>query len=211
MKNDKVTINIKQVNKIAPNRREPQVNESDDKSNLEDWKCRYDCVLTALSQEYQIQIESIRQADEKTNKYLVVMSIFIAGFFIILGSPLMDNLVFQTNLPILKNHLSNMLVILLVLAGLSSVTTIILLSRCLNFIISYKLEDLEQKLEDPAIRNSVEFKSYLIHQYQQAINKSMKELKGKQSKIKNAAIWVLVSIIMISFTISLLLVIKYTN
>ena len=204
MKNDKVTINIKQVNKIAPNRREPQVNESDDKSNLEDWKCRYDCVLTALSQEYQIQIESIRQADEKTNKYLVVMSIFIAGFFIILGSPLMDNLVFQTNLPILKNHLSNMLVILLVLAGLSSVTTIILLSRCLNFIISYKLED-------PAIRNSVEFKSYLIHQYQQAINKSMKELKGKQSKIKNAAIWVLVSIIMISFTISLLLVIKYTN
>ncbi|MDK6726709.1 hypothetical protein QP792_07145 [Neisseria mucosa] len=79
------------------------LNEFDKQSSLEDWERKYDFVITALSQEYYSQIETIRQADEKTNKYLVVVSIFIAGFFTILASSLMDSLIFQSNPLTLKS------------------------------------------------------------------------------------------------------------
>ena len=86
-------------------------NESDKKSDLEDWERKHDCVITALSQEYYNQIETIRQADEKTNKYLVVVSIFIAGFFTILASSLMDSLIFQTNSAYIKKFFINYFIV----------------------------------------------------------------------------------------------------
>jgi len=186
-------------------------NESDKKSDLEDWERKYDFVITALSQEYYSQIETIRQADEKTNKYLVVVSIFIAGFFTILASSLMDNLTFQANPLTLKSFLSIILVILLVATGFYSIKTIKFLSDSLDFVPTWKLPDLEQDLGRLNECNSAAFKHYLIQCYQEAINKTKKSIDTKQGKIRIAAKKVHMSIILMACTTVLLFSIKYSN
>lgn len=186
-------------------------NEFDKQSSLEDWERKHDCVITALSQEYYNQIETIRQADEKTNKYLVVVSIFIAGFFTILASPLMDNLTFQANPLTLKSFLSIILVILLVATGFYSIKTIKFLSDSLDFVPTWKLPDLEQDLGRLNECNSAAFKHYLIQCYQEAINKTKESIDTKQGKIRIAAKKVHMSIILMACTTVLLFSIKYSN
>ena len=187
------------------------LNEFDKKSNLEDWERKYDFVITALSQEYYSQIETIRQADEKTNKYLVVLSIFIAGFFTILASSLMDNLTFQTNPLTLKSSLSIILVILLVVTGFYSIKTIKFLLDSWDFVPRWKLPDLEQDLDRLDTNNSVGFKSHLIKCYQEAINKTKTSVDEKQGKIRPAAKHVHISSVLMVCVTALLFVIKYLN
>ncbi|WP_424776596.1 hypothetical protein [Neisseria cinerea] len=186
-------------------------NESDKKSDLEDWERKHDCVITALSQEYYNQIETIRQADEKTNKYLVVVSIFIAGFFRILASSLMDSLIFQTNPLTLKSFLSIILLFLLVATGIYSIKTIKFLSDSLDFVPTWKLPNLEQDLDRLNACNSAAFKHYLIQCYQEAINKTKESIDTKQNKIRIAAKKVHMSIILMACTTALLFSIKYLN
>lgn len=186
-------------------------NEFDKQSSLEDWERKHDCVITALSQEYYNQIETIRQADEKTNKYLVVMSIFIAGFFTILASSLMDSLIFQTNPLTLKSFLSIILLFLLVATGIYSIKTIKFLSDSLDFVPTWKLPDLEQDLDQLNGNNSAAFKHYLIQCYQEAINKTKESIDTKQGKIRIAAKKVHMSIILMACTTALLFSIKYLN
>ena len=186
-------------------------NESDKKSDLEDWERKYDFVITALSQEYYSQIETIRQADEKTNKYLVVVSIFIAGFFTILASPLMDKLMFQADPLTLKSFLSIILLVLLVVTGFYGIKTIKFLSDSLDFVPTWKLPDLEQDLDRLNGYNSAAFKHYLIQCYQEAINKTKESIDTKQGKIRIAAKKVHMSIILMACTIALLFLIKYLN
>ncbi|OHR44140.1 hypothetical protein HMPREF2753_03295 [Neisseria sp. HMSC071C03] len=190
---------------------ETLINEFDKKSNLEDWERKYDFVITALSQEYYSQIETIRQADEKTNKYLVVVSIFIAGFFTILASSLMDNLTFQTNPLTLKSSLSIILVILLVVAGFYSIKTIKFLLDSLDFVPRWKLPDLSQDLDRFDTNNSTEFKNHLIQCYQEAINKTKTSIDEKQGKIRSAAKHVHISSVLMVYITALLFVIKYLN
>ena len=190
---------------------ETLINEFDKKSELEDWERKYDFVITALSQEYYSQIETIRQADEKTNKYLVVVSIFIAGFFTILASSLMDSLIFQANPLTLKSSLSIILVILLVVTGFYSIKTIKFLSDSLDFVPTWKLPDLEIKLAQSYGCNSAGFKHLLIKCYQEAINKTKTSIDTKQGKIRIAAEQVNMSIILMACTTALLFAIKYLN
>lgn len=187
------------------------LNEFDKQSSLEDWERKYDFVITALSQEYYSQIETIRQADEKTNKYLVVVSIFIAGFFTILASSLMDSLIFQSNPLTLKSFLSIILVILLVVTGFYSIKTIKFLSDSLDFVPTWKLPDLENKLAQSEGYNSASFKNHLIKCYQEAINKTKTSIDTKQGKIRIAAEQVNMSIILMACTTALLFSIKYLN
>lgn len=60
----------------------------DDKSDSQkqfnsdnDWFEKYNITLTTLQQEYLLYINTLKDVDEKANKYLIVVSIFIAGFF----------------------------------------------------------------------------------------------------------------------------------
>lgn len=61
----------------------------DDKSDSQkqfnsdnDWFEKYNITLTTLQQEYLLYINTLKDVDEKANKYLIVVSIFIAGFFL---------------------------------------------------------------------------------------------------------------------------------
>ena len=48
----------------------------------DDWFEKYNITLTTLQQEYLLYINTLKDVDEKANKYLIVVSIFIAGFFL---------------------------------------------------------------------------------------------------------------------------------
>ncbi|WP_373800167.1 hypothetical protein, partial [Neisseria dentiae] len=61
-----------------------------DEKDLSDWSEKYDISLNILQHEYSVYIDTIRNCDEKANKYLVVISIFIAGLFTILASSFID-------------------------------------------------------------------------------------------------------------------------
>lgn len=59
-------------------------NKSDSQKQLnsdDDWFEKYNITLTTLQQEYLLYINTLKDVDEKANKYLIVVSIFIAGFF----------------------------------------------------------------------------------------------------------------------------------
>ncbi|HGP7486423.1 TPA: hypothetical protein ACLUKZ_001302, partial [Neisseria gonorrhoeae] len=66
-----------------------------DEKDLSDWSEKYDISLNILQHEYSVYIDTIRNCDEKANKYLVVISIFIAGLFTILASSFIDKLKFN--------------------------------------------------------------------------------------------------------------------
>lgn len=188
-----------------------QENKSDNQVDLSDIEKKYDCVITALSQEYYSFIETVRQSDEKTNKYLVVVSIFIAGFFTVLGSPLMDNLIFQTNPLTLKSLLSFILLISLMATGFFIVKTIKSFSNSLNFVSTFRLPNLEQKLHELANKNIVGFKLYLVKCYQTAINENKNSIKEKQNKVTLTATQSHISIVLMVYTTILLFIIKYLN
>lgn len=83
------------------------------KSNNE-WKDRYDVALNIAQQEYLLQIDRIKNLDEKIEKFLVVASTFIAAKVAILSSnsipPLLKH---QNSLPL--NHYINHLTIIAII------------------------------------------------------------------------------------------------
>lgn len=61
---------------------EEDKSDSQKQLNLDDdWSEKYNIALTTLQQEYLLYINTLKDVDEKSNKYLIVISIFIAGFF----------------------------------------------------------------------------------------------------------------------------------
>ncbi|WP_325313113.1 hypothetical protein [Kingella oralis] len=188
-----------------------QAEDNQKKLDLDDWSLKYDCVIPALSQEYYSYLETVRQADEKANKYLVVISIFIAGFFTLLASPLVDNLKFQSNPLTGHSFLSYSFIILSFISGAYGMISVKSLSVCLDFVETRKLPDLEQKLKQYGESNYIEFKHYLIECYQEAINYTQHSISIKQDKIRLAAKQVHWAIILMACTILLLFIIKLVS
>ena len=105
---------------------------SDDKKDLFDWSEKYDISLNVLQHEYSVYIDTIRNCDEKANKYLVVISIFIAGLFTILASSFIDKLEFNFNPLDLVSLLSLVFIGNLILIGRYGFKIIFLLLNLLN-------------------------------------------------------------------------------
>ena len=56
------------------------------KNNRTEWKIRYEIALDIAKQEYLLQIERIKNLDEKIEKFLIVAAAFIAALVAILGN-----------------------------------------------------------------------------------------------------------------------------
>ncbi|MDK6726708.1 hypothetical protein QP792_07140 [Neisseria mucosa] len=81
----------------------------------------------------------------------------------------------------------------------------------MDFVPTWKLPDLENKLAQSEGYNSASFKNHLIKCYQEAINKTKTSIDTKQGKIRIAAEQVNMSIILMACTTALLFSIKYLN
>lgn len=185
---------------------------SADNQDLDDWSEKYDITLTALSQEYYSYIDTIRQADEKANKYLVVISIFVAGFFTIIASSLTDKLIL--NKPVLSSMVSIYSWLFVV-----SVCFCIYFGFCvirdflesLRFIETKRLPDLNVKLKEYGASNHIQYKGQMVEFYQNIINVNHNSLAGKQSKIRSATEKTPKFVLSIFISISLLFLIKLAS
>lgn len=158
-----------------------------DSQDLDDWSQKYDATLTALSQEYYEYINLIRQVDEKANKYLVILSIFVAGFFTIIGGSLTDKLVFGID-SLCKGTgiLSWLFIIYIIICGGVGFCVFKDFLNTLAFADSVRLPNLKEELGITGSSNYVEYKYQIIQYYQDAIGKLNKVREEKQKKLCQA-------------------------
>ncbi|MDO4694207.1 MAG: hypothetical protein Q4A62_06220 [Eikenella sp.] len=159
-------------------------NSSDgENQDLTDWSRKYDVTLTALMNEYNIYIQTLKDVDEKASKYLLLISIFIAGFFTVISSSLSEKLRFNYPLEYI-DLLSWFFIVCLMFASLFSFLAVNKILLSLSFIESRRLADLRLALEETGESNSTEYKYELIKYYQNAINFIDMKIKEKQGKLR---------------------------
>lgn len=190
------------------NQTEPQENHLDNQ-DLDDWSKKYDITLTILSQEYYEYINLIKQVDEKTNKYLVVVSIFIAGFFTVITSSLTDRLNFNIN-PLI-NFLSSCFVFCVVICSIYGFLVIKGFLKSLEYVRSVRLPNLEQELHNTGLLNYVEYQNKLIQHYQDAITLLHQVRIDKQKELQYSIEKVPSFLLLMTLSIMILFVIKLVS
>ncbi len=87
------------------------------KHEREEWKVRYDIALEIAKQEYLLQIERIKNIDEKIEKFLIVAAALIAALVAILGN--LNNIlsIYQKN-ESCANFILNIIIVLLIIYSL---------------------------------------------------------------------------------------------
>ena len=136
-------------------------NKSDSQKQLnsdDDWFEKYNITLTTLQQEYLLYINTLKDVDEKANKYLIVVSIFIAGFFSVASSALINGLRFHINPLDFTSLLSIIFIITCALTALFASIVINNLLNSLSFVESRRIFDLESKLNETSEENSLYYK-----------------------------------------------------
>lgn len=163
-------------------------NKSDSQKQLnsdDDWFEKYNITLTTLQQEYLLYINTLKDVDEKANKYLIVVSIFIAGFFSVASSALINGLRFHINPLDFTSLLSIIFIITCALTALFASIVINNLLNSLSFVESRRIFDLESKLNETSEENSLYYKKCLINSFQEAINFIEDSIEKKQQKLSS--------------------------
>lgn len=160
--------------------------DSQKQPNLDDdWSEKYDVSLTTLQQEYLLYINTLKDVDEKSNKYLIVVSIFIAGFFSVISSTLINGLRFHISPLDLTSLLSIIFIVTCVLTTSFAWRVINNLLNSLSFVESRRLFDLEYKLNETSEENSIYYKKCLINSFQESINFIEESIEKKQQKLNS--------------------------
>ena len=87
------------------------------KHEREEWKVRYDIALEIAKQEYLLQIERIKNIDEKIEKFLIVTAALIAALVAILGNLNKILSIYQKN-EYCANFILNIIIVLLIIYSL---------------------------------------------------------------------------------------------
>lgn len=163
-------------------------NEQPNDKDLDDWESKYDITLNMLQNEYLVYLSTIKDCDEKVNKYLVVISIFMAGIFAVISSGgVLEKLEFAIINLNLIHILSFVFIALLCSCVLLSLKVVLLILESLEYVESRRLPDLFKKLHEYGECNSPEYKNILIQCYQEAINVMGDSISKKQVKVRNIA------------------------
>lgn len=156
--------------------------------DLEIWDKKFDNLLIILQNEYQICIDSLRNVDEKANKYLVVLSIVLAATFTALSSNLTDNIKFtmdKLGCISLVTLLSIVFSICLILGMFFAGRTFLALLDSMKLIKTERMPTyLELVNKYPC--NEIDFKGVIIQHYQLCIDKIKEATYSKQTHINRA-------------------------
>lgn len=152
--------------------------------DLIDWSEKFNITLTVLINEYNVYIQSVKDVDEKANKYLLAISIFITGFFTLISTSLNEELRFNYPLEI-RDLLSWFFIFCAMMTGFFSFLVIRNILASFAYVESKRLPDLASKLDDFGESNSTEYKNELIECYQECINFIEGTIKEKQRKVKS--------------------------
>ncbi|HHX2521519.1 TPA: hypothetical protein ACU8BS_001959 [Neisseria subflava] len=188
---------------------EEDKSDSQKQLNLDDdWSEKYNIALTTLQQEYLLYINTLKDVDEKSNKYLIVISIFIAGFFSVISSALINGLRFHINPLDFTSLLSIIFIVTCTLTTSFAWRVINNLLNSLSFVESRRLFDLESKLNETSEENSIYYKKCLINSFQEAINFIEESIKTKQQKLNSVPKEIRLFILFAVWSCILLFVIK---
>ena len=165
---------------------EDEKSDSQKQPNLDDdWAEKYNVSLTTLQQEYLLYISTLKDIDEKANKYLIVVSIFVAGFFSVISSELINGLRFRISPLDLTSLLSIIFIVTCALTTSFAWRVINNLLNSLSFVESRRIFDLEYKLNETSEENSIYYKKCLINSFQESINFIEESIEKKQQKLNS--------------------------
>lgn len=159
---------------------------NDKTTDSECWSEKCNVTLTALSQEYYSYIDAIRQTDEKSNKYMFIISVVVAGIFTVMTSSLTDKLSFNAN-PLTGQSLLSWLFIVSLMTCLCFGFLIVQrLLQGLSFVKTARLPDLAMELDEHKNKSSGEYKKLLVDNYQEAVNILYNALLKKQQVVNSS-------------------------
>ena len=159
----------------------------DGTSKIDEWKQKYDLSIPVLEFEYSRSLEEFNLIDEKANKYLLIISIMMTGFFVVI-STLTKN-IFNFNCK--ESFLSFILSILFILSLTASIyfgTIVFRYSlRCLELKEIKKMPDILESLKITKYDDSINYYGYILKSYQESINKLDEAIKKKQENIEHVS------------------------
>lgn len=176
-----------------------------EKDNLDPSK--FDVTLEALVNEYNLRIQATKDVDEKANKYLMAISIFIAGFFTIISSSLHERLRFHYPLE-LVDVLSWGFMVFFLSGSVFSFLAIRNILFTLELVEVANITDLGERMKEFSQATLDQYKYEVICCYQEAINLRYSKIAEKQKPLKFVYSNMLKAIACILFACLLLFCIK---
>lgn len=161
------------------------------KSNIatDEWKQKYDLSIPILEFEYSRSLEEFNLMDEKANKYLLIVSIMMTGFFVVISS-LTTNILNFNYTESLSSSLLSFLLIFFFIATIYFGYLIFNSSlKCLGLQDIKKMPDMDTSLDVTEKHDSVQYREYIIKSYKGSIDSLNDSIKTKQAyleKISNS-------------------------
>ncbi|HFC8518139.1 TPA: hypothetical protein ACFP41_000999 [Neisseria weaveri] len=143
----------------------------------------FDITLESLVNEYNLRIQATKDVDEKANKYLMIISIFVAGFFAVISSSLHEKLRFHYPLE-LVDILSWGFIAFFLGGSIFSFLAIRNILSTLELVEVANITDLKEKMKEFSQANLEQYKYELICCYQEAINLRYSKIAEKQKPLK---------------------------
>lgn len=176
------------------------------------WNIKFNDLLVVLQNEYAISIESLRNVDEKANKYLTVLSIIFAATFTALSSDLSDNVKFtldRVGYMSLTNFLSILFTICLTLGIFFGGETFVALLKSMKLIRTERMPTYEELLNRDEKHDELDFKGIIVQYYQKAIDEIKCATISKQEHIDEAEKKICRCSLILITALIILLFIKY--
>lgn len=151
---------------------------------------KFDISIEVLKDEYQICLTRLKDVDEKSNKYLVIISIFYAGACAILASSLMDKLVFplkEINLSLFFSYIFLWNFLVSIYYGyiiLKSLLSSLLLVETKQF------RDIHSLLVETREATANQYKGTIVEAYQEIVNAITLATEKKQSHLKKLSLYI---------------------
>lgn len=196
-------LNLSQPNNIS-NTENPTQNFTND-----EWEKKFDFSFEVLEREYQSCIVRLRNVEEKANKYLVVISIFFAGYFTIISSSLADKIELATGVITYQNILPYFFLISFIIALIFGNITIYYLLRCLDLVEITRLPNIVDILQNNTTATANQFKGSIIQCYQNCIVNISEVTSNKQNNLRKVSKNIDKTVLFITISFIFLLVIKF--
>lgn len=175
---------------------------------------KYDITLEFLKEEYFQSIESVRQVEEKANKYLVILTIVFTGFFTLLASSLTDKLKFVTKniydeKLISSFSLSYIFLLFMLIGFYYSIFAVKNLLKCLDFYPIHRLPNMNDALIDLKNETDLEYKKTFCKCLQDIIIKNHKTTQDKQGWLQKTIHELKKMLVFFGISMLLLLTVKF--
>ena len=180
---------------------------ADNNNNRQEWKNRYQFAFDIAKQEYLLQIDRIKNLDEKIEKFLVVAAAFIAAMITIIGNnDFIKNVMKFKACNLIDNQIKLVIIILIVISFYFSFKSFENFLNGLSLRNTCRMPNTIDLLHRPR-ESSLEWTYDVIKFYEEAI-KALEEVINEKIPFVQAGYSALKKHIFCSFAVILLISIQ---